>query len=356
MNTWVKGAAIVLLGSLGGFSGSLSGSMPVQAQSSGSGTSLEEQLRLPVNTTELSQTRDIADQLLRLGEQQAEAGQYESSIRAWSRAIELYYDIGDNSGMIRAYGNIAMAYAQLGDYGAAETAVRRQLALARDDQDFSAQIFAWNNLGTLQLQTGNLVSANSAFSEALAVAQSVENFAGMGLSLSNLGLVAYAETRFSDAIKYYEAAGNFRARVGDSLGQANTNNNLGDVYLAQGQLSSAVGAYRLALTLGQEVNSESIQLHAIDGLISIYRQRGDWAEVRRYLDNRLALTLNHNDEWQRLVTLRHLGEFYESMNDLNAAYTTYQQALTLALSLEQKPLEGELTNRIIYLADVLGLD
>ena len=314
---------------------------------------LEEQLRQPVNSSALSQSRDIADQLLRLGRQQADEGQYEMAIRAWSRAVDLYYDIGDRIGMGTAYENIGLAYAQLGDYDQAEVAIRRQLAVARDAQDFESQIFAGNNLGTLQLQRGFIDSAVAAYDDALTVAQSVENLEGMGLSLSNLGLVAYTEGNYDDAIKYYETAGNFRSRAGDVLGQANTNNSLGDAYLAVGELGHAIGAYRLALVLGRDLERVPVQLRAIDGLIDVYTARTNLSQVRVYLDERIRVAEATGDPWQQLLTFKRLGEYYEEIGDYALAETSYLQALNLAHSLEQKTLQAELSNRLQELARIL---
>lgn len=311
--------------------------------------SLDEQLRQPVSSSELSQSRDVADQLLRLGRQLAAGGQYESAIRAWEQAIELYYDIGDRIGMGTAYENMAQAYSLLGFYDEAETAVRRQLAIARDNANFQDQIYAWNTLGTLRLQRGLLDSALQAYGEGLSVAQSVEDFEGMGLSLSNLGLVASIQGDYAAAIDYYQTAGNLRARVGDQLGQANTNNNLGDAYRANGEDSRALGAYRLALRLSRELagpSSVTAQLQALDGLIAVYSQRGDWPQMRNYLDDRIALIQGSNDPWQQLLTQRYLGIYYTAVGQLPEAQTAYQQALGLARALEQKQLEGELSNRL----------
>ncbi|MEM8805323.1 MAG: tetratricopeptide repeat protein [Cyanobacteria bacterium P01_G01_bin.38] len=338
---YTGGAAIVVVLLLSGFG------------QAGMASSLDEQLRAPINPAARGQRRDIADQLLRLGQQQAAAGAYEDAVRSWSRAADLYYQIGDRPGMGVAYENIGFAHAQLGQYGEAETAIRRRLAVARDGSDFDAQIFAWNNLGSLQLQRGELISAQNAFEEGLAIAQSVENESGMGLSLSNIGLVAMTQNQFEEAVEFYQAAGNYRARANDRLGQANTNNNLGDAYLALGRQGSALGAYRLALRLGREVDSVPVQLQSLDGLIRIYRDRENWTQVRSYVDDRIALTLNSDNDWQRLMTLRHLGQYYEAVGELSLAQTTYQQALALAQSLEQKSLEGELTNRLMVLSRTL---
>lgn len=313
--------------------------------------SLDEQLRQPVNREAINQQRDVADQLLRLGQRQADQQDYQSALRAWSQAAELYYEIGDRASMERVYGNIGSAYAALGDYTNAETAVRRQLAIARDNQNFSTQIFAWNTLGTLRLRRGAMESAIQAYEEALNVAYSIQNFDGVGLSLSNLGLLAATRGDYDTAVEYYESAGNYRARAGNLVGRASTSNNLGDAYLAQGQLIKAIAAYRVALSYGQESNDVTSKLNAIDGLIDVYSTREDWSLVRSYLDERIALTLNTDDNWGRLITFKRLGEFYEATGDLPAAQEHYEQAYGLARSLDHTNLEVELFNRLLGFQD-----
>ena len=308
---------------------------------------LDEQLRQPVNREVVNQQRDVADQLLRLGERQADQGDYQAALRAWGRAVEIYYEIGDAASMERGYGNLASVYAQLGDYGQAETAVRRQLAIARDNRNFSSQIFAWNTLGTLRLQRGAVDSATHAYEEALNIAYSIENFEGIGLSLSNLGLLAAARGDYAAAIDYYEVAGSYRVRAGNLVGRANTSNNLGDAYFAQGQQGKALGAYRLALAYGRDSSDVTSQLQAIDGLIDIYSDRSDWTQVRDYLDERIALTLNTDNDWGRLITFKRLGEFYEATGELTLAQQQYEQAYALARTLEQTSLEAELFNRLL---------
>jgi tetratricopeptide (TPR) repeat protein len=166
--------------------------------------------------------------------------------------------------------------------------------------------------------------------------------------------VASLQNRQQDAIKFYEAAGNYRARVGDYLGEAQTNANLGDAYLAVGRDRNAIGAYRLALRLGRDEADTGIQFRALDGLIQVYSDRRDWTQAQAYLEQRLALTNTLEDDWQQLLSWRQLGDFYRITGNPSAAQAAYQQALTLARRLQQKQLEGELTNRLIELARVVG--
>ena len=168
--------------------------------------------------------------------------------------------------------------------------------------------------------------------------------------MSNLGLISAARGQINDARKYYEVAANYRARARDYAGQANTDSNLGDVYLATGSLRQAIGAYRLSLSLAQDIDDPYIQLRALDGLIAIYRRRNEPQMLFDYLEERIALTVRTGDEWQRLLTLKTLGEIYEDNGELPLAYEKFARARTIARNLERKSLEAELSNRMRTLA------
>ena len=307
--------------------------------------SLTEQLHTPPEES-IRQRQDVADEFLLLGQEQILKGEYSEAIVALQSAADAYHYLGDFVGMGEAYEQLVKIYSDLGRYREAERVVRQQLAVARSNVNFSDQILALNNLGTLGLQNGDLEMARAAFTEGLTVAQDVDSESGIGLSLSNLGLIAAAQGQTNDARKYYEIAANYRARARDFAGQANTDSNLGDVYLASGQIRKAIGAYRLSRSLAEDIGDPYIQMRALDGLIKIYRQRDEPRELSRYLQERIALTVSTGDDWQRLLTLRTLGEIYEDNGELDRAYEALSQAFRLAQMMERKTIQAELSNQL----------
>jgi tetratricopeptide (TPR) repeat protein len=333
---------LLALGGLSGFGGLV---LSPEAMAS---EQLERQLDIrPENGTQ-GQSRDVADQLLRLGSQEVEAGEYERGIAAWYRAIEIYHALGDGVSAGIAYDYIGLTYAQLSRFNDAEDTLRRRLSVAQDHRDFWGQVHGWNNLGSILIQRGRWIPAQEAFQTALGIAEDVEDDAGIGLSLSNLGLVAQLQGQFEDARKYYEAAVGYRYRAGDLLGQANANNNLGAVYRHLGETGSALGAYLVARDAAQQVGDRANWLRALDGLIGIYRDRndrGDLIQVRRFLDERITLTSTAEaTPFQRLQTWQHLGQYYQQTGDLPAARRAYEQALSLARQLEDNRQAAILVN------------
>lgn len=311
--------------------------------------SLTDQLHTPPHET-FRQRRDTADELLLLGQKERHSGEFELSIVTLNKAAGAYHYLGDFVGMGEAYRQLVQLHSGLGQYAEAERIVRRQLAIARDNQNFSDQILALNNLGTLRLQTGDLDTAYAAFSEGLLVAQDVDSDRGIGLSLSNLGLIAAAQGLENEAREYYETAANYRARARDYAGQSNTDSNLGDVYLSAGQTARAIGAYRVALTLAREVDDAYLQIRAIDGLIQAYRDRNEPHMLSEYLGDRIALTIRTGDDWQRLMTLKTMAELEQDAGEWATAQDLFGRALTLAIALNRKQVQAELTNRLRWLS------
>jgi tetratricopeptide (TPR) repeat protein len=309
---------------------------------------LERQLDIrPENGTQ-GRSRDVADQLLRLGSQEAEVGEYGRAIAAWYRAIDIYHALGDGVSAGIAYDYIGLTHAQLGRYYEAEDTLRRRLSVAQDHRDFLGQVHGWNNLGSILIQRGRWAPAQSAFQTALEIAEDIDDDAGIGLSLSNLGLTSQLQGQFEDARKYYEAATGFRFRAGDLLGQANSNNNLGAVYVHLGEMGPALGAYLVARDAAQQVGDRANWLRALDGLIDIYQNRddrGDLIQVRRFLNERITLTAAAEaTPSQRMYSWQQLGEYYQHIGDLPAARGAYEQALSLARQLEDNRQAGVLMN------------
>ncbi|MEO0824895.1 MAG: tetratricopeptide repeat protein [Cyanobacteria bacterium J06639_16] len=313
---------------------------------------IEQQLEISPFGDATNRDRDVADRLMRLGNQQRAEGSYQQAINTWYEAIDAYDRLGDLSAIGIAYDFIGLTYADLGRYSEAEDLLRRRLAVAVDNDDLHGQVFGWNNLGSLFLQRGNLIAAEDSFNQGLDVAQSIEDYRGIGLSLSNMAVIERSRGNYRDAIKLFERASAFRYAGGDLLGEANTLNNLGDLYTQINQPERALGAYGLALRAAEASGDRRLQLHSLNGLYRSYQALGeDYSySIEQVLDQRVALTLNEStDPFQQMITYRQLGEFFESDGEVATAESFYQRALAIAREIEDKQQEVFLTNRLLVL-------
>lgn len=133
---------------------------------------ITEQLHRPIRSSPKRESRNEADRLLSLGEQQYQQGSYAKAIESWLQALEVYRLLDDLKAQGLTYDFLSRGYVQLGRDKAADDALRRRLAFARDLKDFQGQIFALNNIGTFLLQKGEALAALKTFSEAVEIARS----------------------------------------------------------------------------------------------------------------------------------------------------------------------------------------
>ncbi len=311
-------------------------------------SNLNQQLDVQPRNATQGPARDVADQWSQLGFQQAADGDLVQATQSWSEAAAIYAALGDAQAQSQVYSALGNAFVVLGQYPEAEQAFQRRVGTARDSNDPLGVVFGLNNLGSLHLNLGRFDESQARFEEALSVAQATEDANAIGLSLSNLGLVALRRGQWEQALQFLEPAANYRLLGGDILGEANTSNHLGETYLALGRESNAIGAFRVGLRLGEEAANRGTQLRAIDGLLTIYFDREDFATAKPFLDRRVALTLNTPDpDLQTALTLRWLGDYYQATGSTEEARTAYTQGLSLSRSLGFKSLEAEFTNRLL---------
>jgi tetratricopeptide (TPR) repeat protein len=312
-------------------------------------TNLNQQLNIQPHNATQGASRDVADELMVVGDQYLANGQTEQAVAAWVQAADIYWLLGDSQGAGKAFGSIGTTYAQQGRFREAEQAWVRRVGIAADQQDPVGQVLGLNNLGMLHFAEGQLLQAQNRFEEALTLARPTQNPRAIGVSLNNLGLVATRQGNLSAAISFLESAANYRLLAGDGVGEANTSNNLGDVYVALGRQGNAIGAYRVGLRLGAEAGDRATQLRALDGLLGIYLEREDFATMGTHLRQRLALTPleGATADLQTANSLRWLGDFHYGQGNVEAAQRAYGQGLGVARRVGYKPLEGELANRLL---------
>ncbi|MBG1266173.1 tetratricopeptide repeat protein [Nostoc sp. WHI] len=306
---------------------------------------ITQQLHRPLNSSVGRQSRNEADSLIRIGEQQYTSGYADKTITSCLRALEIYHSIGDIKAQGLTYNLLAKAYIQLGSLKEAEDALRRGLAIARDTKDFQSQIFVLNSIGTFLLQQGE-PAAGKTVEDALTIAHNVKNIEGEGLSLSNLGLVAARLGDYNRAVKLYENALIFRRQIGDAIGEANTLNNLGDAYLASRNYQDTIGTYGAAMVIAKTNRDRTNELRAIDGLVKAHSAVGRYERAFDLLEQRLKLAKELQNLREELKSFESYAQLYEQQGNYITARNFYERAIILARTLEDRKQEVLLLDRL----------
>jgi CHAT domain-containing protein len=181
-------------------------------------------------------------------------GNYDLSINAGERALELYRQTGDIYWQGIVLGNLASAYQESGRSSEAATAIRQALADAETTQDAAGVVYCLSQLAEIYRRTGQFELALQAFQEALAWGDRIhyaplieaEIEKELGLFYAQLGFWNEAEFQLRRCLLHLEQR--------DSATSLETRGLLASALQHKGELANAIREYGLALSLADKLH------------------------------------------------------------------------------------------------------
>lgn len=262
---------------------------------------------------ETSQTALVIDTLIQIGQLQAETGQQ-------ARAI---------SHLEQAYGIATQA----------EEHVRQMLAAA---------------------ELGNLFSVMDApdkaleyFSAALTTAGAAGNSRAICTFQARIGDVLLSQQDYAGAQEAYEAALPQAGSPIDAVQELRALNGLLRTHIGAGQVTLATVYGDRVVQLAREINDSAAELVNLNLLASFLLGQGQNRKALPYLERGLAIAQSQEDWAWQLTLLTHLGHAHHQNEGYPQALNNYRQALRWAEQLQDRHAAAQLTGRIgAVLADL----
>jgi tetratricopeptide (TPR) repeat protein len=250
------------------------------------------------------------------------------AIRYRQRSLEIAKNLGDNSLLCIAFGNLGIAFYDMGGYADSTDHLERALELARKIPDAHKVMILLSELGLVHHARAQYAEAVKFFKESSSMAESIRSDLGAANALGNLGVVHRKLGRYSEAGDCYKKSLDFRRKTGDRRGEIIDLNNLGFLYATIGEREKAMPYYEKAVAVCLEIG---VPAHAIRrNMAELYLDGGDLekaeplvAELDHYaLSGRYSILKGDlsaaRDQYERLLqwTLRH-----RSAENMFIAYT-----------------------------------
>jgi tetratricopeptide (TPR) repeat protein len=217
----------------------------------------------------------------RLARLRWEAGAYEDSLEAASRALAAARrarDVGEQAG---ALAGLAQVYYNTGRLREAEECLALGQALA----DCPAQVRAHmlNMRGAVAAARGETAASKTYYSQALGVRRAIGDRWGEAQTLGNLALIAADEGDFSTALVQLERTLSLWRQIGDPVYQAIVQVNLGDVARHIGEYGLARKHLRAAASAFRAYGRADGLFHALHNLAGVEIDCGEWLDAETRL-------------------------------------------------------------------------
>lgn len=237
-------------------------------------------------------------------------GDLVTALLQYQKALSIYSEINNKTGMATSYNNLGVLYGVIGDTAKALEYHKESLSLKRELQDYSGQAMSLNNIGTLYEYSRKPFEALKYYEEAEELCTQIGDKRGLALVSENIGDIYFKEDILGKAMQYYQQGYSLWESIGANEGVANGCNNIAKIYLARGDLKNAeefgLRSYDLSMKLGYPMEIKN----ATGTLSQIYKAKGMYKEAYEMLSafSDMAHIL-YNDEIQDEVVKK--GIVYE---------------------------------------------
>ncbi|WP_199246378.1 tetratricopeptide repeat protein [[Phormidium] sp. ETS-05] len=266
-------------------------------------------------------------------------GDKQLALNYYNQALPLYRQVGDKGGEAAALNNIGAVYSDLGDKQLALNYYNQALPLYRQVGDKGGEAAALNNIGAVYNSLGDQQQALNYYNQALPLLRQVEDKRGEATTLNNIGGVYSALGDKQQALNYYNQALPLLRQVGDKGGEAAALNNIGAVYSELGDKQQALSYYNQALPLYKQVGDKGGEATILNGIGGVYSALGDKQQALSYYNQALPLVRQVGYKGGEAAALNNIGGVYSALGDKQQALSYYNQALPLLRQVGDK--QGE---------------
>ena len=281
------------------------------------------------------------------GAQHLAAKQIEASYRCFEQVYEIARANGHRGLESDALGSMGMVYLETGDPALALQKLKEGLTIAQEIADQKREMAHLGTLGNVYLNLAAGEEAVRFFTQALDLAEVLGDKRAKAGYLTNLATIEKNARQFEKAGQLFEQVRKLTRELGDVPGERNALRHLITLYSERNSKHDLVLVYlQRACVLSQQLHDEQGEAAYQDALIlsllSLNRQR----EALQLLDAALAderLTLLPERKLQLLVNR---GNACFDEHWLDEAFTSYQQALKLAIRRQNWQVEARMLGRL----------
>lgn len=211
-------------------------------------------------------------------------GEYELSLKAYSKCLKLSEKINDLKGLSQATNNIGIVYTNQGEYAKALDAYQKSMEFERKRKNKNGEAEALNNIGVIHYYMGNMDQTIKYFTESVAIVEELGNDQLLKKGYNNLGAILDYTKDFDKALTYYEKSFQLSKRLNDRQEMSLGLNNMAGVYQSKGDYTKSENYYLQSLKIKEEVGDKN-------GVALIYVNLGT-LEEKKGNDNKAIIHYN----------------------------------------------------------------
>lgn len=300
----------------------------------------------------LAQKSTEAENLIKQGTEQFQAGQQEVAIQSWQQALKIYRQQDDLIGEGITLGRIGLAYEAQENYLQAINYYQEALSIAQKIDNHQLKASLLGNLGNSYSQLDRYAEALEVYEKSLTIWKQLNNRAATGKVLRGLGNVNLALGRYDLAEDFQQQSLTIAEEFDDYEGIVNSLNSIGIIFANQGEYQQASEYYQKSLDKLSQVDNpfinQKLNVQILNNLGSVNHAQQNLDRALDYYQQGLNIAENKNFSAQKGLLLSGIGSVYLSLDDYPQAQANLQQGLNIAQQTGDRLLKAESLHNIGY--------
>jgi tetratricopeptide (TPR) repeat protein len=314
-----------------------------------------EKIRIFYNSQNYEQVLVHADQLLQgfpdgenhllkrwalwmKGAAEFEAGETEAGIANLLEALETSKLIEDSRTEGQILGTLSYCYEKTQQQDRLQDVVEQRLAIAKQTGLLVDQAEALGQSGAFYTQAGDYQQAISLYQDWLKLAEAAEDHRQTELALLNLGICYSNLGQHQTAIEYFERQVMLAVEDEERSIYVNGLNRLADSYFVLNNLEEAQEKYAKAEELLDELQDQDLlKLVTMKGLGLVAQKQQNYELAISHLQNALNLATHLENQQEQWSLLTEIGATYHHSGNYTEALRLFQQAWSLAETMDVSP-------------------
>ena len=207
-----------------------------------------------------------------------------------NQSLTLSEQIGDATGIGKAYNSMAVTYFVKSDYLSALEFYKKALKKTEESGNKMNTAATFNNLGVVYQYMGNYPEALQSYFACLKTFEEIGDKNSIATIYTNIGLVYTKQENFPEALKNQMAAVKIFEETGNKKGMVSAYNNIGMAYTDQGiYLDKALENYFASVKICEELGDKNNLANAYGNIGLVYRRQGKYSEAMKYYSSSLKL-------------------------------------------------------------------
>jgi signal transduction histidine kinase len=305
---------------------------------------------------EMGDRRNIAGCHINFGTVYALLGNYTEALNHYNASLIVCKELGFKKGIAYNYDNMGIIYKNQGQYAKALDNYSDAIKIFEALGDKYEQSGSYNNLAIVYEIQGNYTEALKNALTSLSIAEETGNRRGASAAYSEIGNIYNKQNDYTEALKNYSASLTIAEEIGDKSGVAGMKSNIGTIDYRYGHYQEALDNFTASLKIHEEIGDVQGVSNSYHLIGSVYYAQEKYTEALQ--NNLIALKLAEELGDQELIATINLrlGEINIKMLNTTEAKKYLDEALSVSFEVGLKDIIPTIYRSLATLDSLNGND